>query len=279
MDDLRGSGESMVTVLRCTKLAGQSSTGPTSAVSSEEAADAEAELALMQLSDARKEKVLELFKLWDYKNDGKIAYKTLNATGVQVGPKEHKVLDDLGRMDTDGDEVVTLDEMLAFFGACSEVMTDEEFDTIMGDMSDVASTTNGVAKMIAMTESSAKEAGVVAEGEEVEPPPELSAEREALVKALFEAFSSSISEPIPIKSLEMDTKTNVGPAKENVLKNLNDMDSNGDGMLEYGEMKDYFAACGAVLNDEEFTMVLGDMRDTATTAQMIKTAASLASGA
>ena len=77
----------------------------------------------------------------------------------------------------------------------------------------------------------------------------------------------------------MDTKTNVGPAKESVLTNLKAMDSNGDGMLEYGEMKDYFAACGAVLNDEEFSMVLGDMRDTATTAQMIKTAASLASGA
>ena len=97
-----------------------------------------------------------------------------------MGPKEHKVLDDLGRMDTDGDEVVTLDEMLVFFGACSEVMSDEEFDTIMGDMSDAASTTNGVAKIIAMTESSAKEAGVVGEGEEAEPPPELTAEREAL---------------------------------------------------------------------------------------------------
>ena len=146
-------------------------------------------------------------------------------------------------------------------------------------MSDVASTTLGVAKMIAMTEKSALEAGVVGEGEEAEPPPEMTPEREELVKGLFEAFSSSVSEPIAIKTLEMDTKTNIGPAKENVLKNLNDMDSNGDGMLEYGEMKDYFAACGAVLNEEEFAMVLGDMRDTATTAQMIKTAASLASGA
>jgi hypothetical protein len=53
----------------------------------------------------------------------------------------------------------------------------------------------------------------------------------------------------------------------------------GDGMLEYGEMKDYFAACGMVLNDDEFNMVLGDMRDTATTAQMIKTATSMAAGA
>ena len=50
-------------------------------------------------------------------------------------------------------------------------------------------------------------------------------------------------------------------------------------MLEFGEMKDYFAVCGSVLNDEEFNMVLTDMRDTATTAQMLKTATSLASGA
>ena len=50
-------------------------------------------------------------------------------------------------------------------------------------------------------------------------------------------------------------------------------------MLEYGEMKDYFAVCGSVLNDDEFNMVLSDMRDTATTAQMIKTATSMAAGA
>lgn len=278
MDDLRTSGEAMVTILRCTKLAGQSTTGPTT-VSSDDAAAAEAELAGMTLSDSRKEKVVELFKLWDVHKDGKIAYKTLNSTGVQVGPKEHKVLDDLGRMDTDGDEVVTLTEMMVFFGACSEVMSDDEFDTIMADMSDVASTTNGVAKMIAMTEQSVREAGIVSEGEEAEPPPELSAEREELVKALFEAFSPSVAEPIAIKSLEMDTKTNVGPAKESVLSNLIAMDSNGDGMLEYGEMKDYFAVCGSVLNDDEFNMVLSDMRDTATTAQMIKTATSMAAGA
>ena len=226
MDDLRTSGEAMVTILRCTKLAGQSTTGPTT-VSSDDAAAAEAELAGMTLSDSRKEKVVELFKLWDVHKDGKIAYKTLNSTGVQVGPKEHKVLDDLGRMDTDGDEVVTLTEMMVFFGACSEVMSDDEFDTIMADMSDVASTTNGVAKMIAMTEQSVREAGIVSEGEEAEPPPELSAEREELVKALFEAFSPSVAEPIAIKSLEMDTKTNVGPAKESVLSNLIAMDSNG----------------------------------------------------
>ena len=99
----------------------------------------------MTLSGERKAKVEELFKTWDVKGDGKIAYKTLNSTGVQVGLKEIKVLDDLGRMDTDGDEFVSLSEMLAFFGACSAEMNDEEL-LIMGDMSDVAATTTGVAK-------------------------------------------------------------------------------------------------------------------------------------
>ena len=107
-------------------------------------------------------------------------------------------------------------------------------------------------------------------------PPEMSPEREALVKSLFEAFSESVNTPIAIKSLELDTKTSVGPAKESVLSNLVAMDANGDGMLEYGEMKDYFAVCGAVLSDDEFEMILGDMRDNATTAQMIKTAEALA---
>ena len=275
MDDLRASGEQMVTILRCTKLASGAGDAP-KAVSSDEASEAAEALAAMTLSGERKAKVEELFKTWDVKGDGKIAYKTLNSTGVQVGPKEIKVLDDLGRMDTDGDEFVSLSEMLAFFGACSAEMNDEEFATIMGDMSDVAATTTGVAKMIAMTNDAAATAGVVGEGEEIEPPPEMSPEREALVKSLFEAFSESVNTPIAIKSLELDTKTSVGPAKESVLSNLVAMDANGDGMLEYGEMKDYFAVCGAVLSDDEFEMILGDMRDNATTAQMIKTAEALA---
>ena len=69
-------------------------------------------------------------------------------------------------------------------------------------------------------------------------------------------------------------KTSVGPAKESVLSNLVAMDANGDGMLEYKEMKDYFAVCAA-LSDDEFAMIR-DTRDNATTAQMIKTAEALA---
>ena len=38
--------------------------------------------------------------------------------------------------------------------------------------------------MIAMTNDAAATAGVVGEGEEIEPPPEMSPEREALVKSL-----------------------------------------------------------------------------------------------
>ena len=111
------------------------------------------------------------------------------------GPKEIKVLNDLGRMDTDGDEFVTLSEMLAFFGACSEVMSDEEFATIMGDMSDVAATTTGVAKMIAMTNDAAATAGVVGEGEEIEPPPEMSPEREPSSSLSSRRFQRASTRP------------------------------------------------------------------------------------
>lgn len=132
--------------------------------------------------------------------------------------------------------------------------------------------------MIAMTNKEAASAGVADEDEEQEEVPELSAAREELVKSLFMAFSDSLDVPIAIKTLEMETKTSVGPAKESVMSNLIAMDANGDGMLEYGEMKDYFKVCGAVLNDSEFDLVVGDMRDNASTAQMIKVATSMSSG-
>ena len=102
--------------------------------------------------------------------------------------------------------------------------------------------------------------------------------REALVKSLFEAFSDDISVPIPIAALESDTKASIGPAKESVLSKLSAMDANGDGMIEYAEMHQYFAAAGSILNEEEFGLILSDMRDAATTAQMIKIARAAGSG-
>lgn len=274
MDDLNSSGSHMVTVLRCKKMAGES-TGPTHETSDEEVQEA---LAAMALPEEKKAAVEELFAIWDYKSIGKIAYKEINSAGLQVGPKEIKVLDDLKKMDTDGDEVVDLPEMLAFFGAVCSIMSEDEFSSLIEEMKEVANSTVGVAKMIAMTNKEAASAGVADEDEEQEEVPELSAAREELVKSLFMAFSDSLDVPIAIKTLEMETKTSVGPAKESVMSNLIAMDANGDGMLEYGEMKDYFKVCGAVLNDSEFDLVVGDMRDNASTAQMIKVATSMSSG-
>jgi len=259
-------------------MAGES-TGPTAGVSPDDEGDykesLEAEMKSMELPEKRAAMVKELFAIWDYRGGGQIAYKEINSAGVSVGPKEIKVLDDLKRMDINGDEFVDLPEMLTFFGAASSVMNDGEFETIIGEMTEIANATVGVAKMIALSQEQAVNGGYADEEEEIPVPPELSEKREELIKALFTAFSDSIDVPIPIKTLENEAKTTVGAAKESVMGNLIQMDANGDGMLEYGEMRDYFAVCGAALSDDEFSMVLGDMRDNAASAQLIKLAESM----
>lgn len=79
MDDLNSSGSHMVTVLRCKKMAGES-TGPTHETSDEEVQEA---LAAMALPEEKKAAVEELFAIWDYKSIGKIAYKEINSAGLQ----------------------------------------------------------------------------------------------------------------------------------------------------------------------------------------------------
>ena len=50
----------------------------------------------------------------------------------------------------------------------------------------------------------------------------------------------------------------------NSLKELGDMDFDGDGLLTFDEMCGYFAQVGTALNDEEFDLIVEEMRTAAT---------------
>ena len=39
------------------------------------------------------------------------------------------------------------------------------------------------------------------------------------------------------------------------------MDANADGLLSWSELESYFTAAGAALSDEEFTLIVSDMRE------------------
>ena len=59
-----------------------------------------------------------------------------------------------------------------------------------------------------------------------------------------------------------------GPNETKVLSNLKDMDADMDGMLTFEEMKAYFAAVGASLNDDEFKLIVGEMFNTVEASQL-----------
>eukprot|EP00966_Prymnesium_polylepis_P280373 6478154-Prymnesium_polylepis.1 len=51
----------------------------------------------------------------------------------------------------------------------------------------------------------------------------------------------------------------IGPHSVSVLKEMYAMDANSDGMLQWSELYDYFTKAGSILNDSEFTEIVGDM--------------------
>ena len=51
----------------------------------------------------------------------------------------------------------------------------------------------------------------------------------------------------------------IGPHSVSVLKEMYAMDTNADGKLQWSELLDYFTNAGAMLSDEEFTEIVGDM--------------------
>ena len=55
-----------------------------------------------------------------------------------------------------------------------------------------------------------------------------------------------------------------GAAEIKLLKELGDMDFDGDGLLTFDEMCGYFAQVGTALNDEEFDLIVEEMRTAAT---------------
>merc|ERR1739841_320178 len=55
-----------------------------------------------------------------------------------------------------------------------------------------------------------------------------------------------------------------GAAEIKLLKELGDMDFDGDGLLTFDEMCSYFAQVGPALNDEQFDLLVEEMRTAAT---------------
>lgn len=290
MNDLAETGGDMVTILKCSRLAKEGAAplpkkGKKGAASAEALEEAQEALGNMELSAERKAAVEELFAAWDFDKKGSIDRKQLNEqVGVSVGPRAEKVFTSLELMDADGDQLVTLDEMLAFFGAASSMMSDDEFSSLRDEMLEVAQTQASVASMVALaaeapTSRTIDSTGAGGEytGDEVtdedaaeSAPPPLSEARVALVKELFEKYADTTDVDIDLSLLQADCRPEVGPNKESVMESLALMDADGDGKVTYSEMTGYFTQVGAVLDEAEFELILGECISSAATAQLIR---------
>lgn len=260
MEEMEASAEEMVTLIRCTRLAAEAQAVPL---------DAD-EVGPPPLEPKRAEAVQALFKAWDFEGTGSIDRLKVTATAVSFGPHKSQILKQLESMDTDGDNLITLDEMSIFFQVVSADLTDAGFTAVVGEMTELAQEAGTIAACLQMAD-----AGVgYVEGDEAEKLT-LSDARTELVTKLFTLFTPSTADTIDVVSLDQIT-VKEGPYTSKLLTDLKTMDANGDGKLEFGEMVEFFAAIGAALSDEEFELIVGEMIETCESAQLAAQLAALA---
>ena len=86
------------------------------------------------LSGEKKKQVMEVFKLFDVKDDGKIPLKQLRDAGMKVGGTDVKILSTLADMDFNGDGYVEASEWELYFATVSADLSDEELKLVMDDL-------------------------------------------------------------------------------------------------------------------------------------------------
>jgi len=96
-------------------------------------------------------------------------------------------------------------------------------------------------------------------------PPPLAGDRLEKVQALFKAWDYEGKGSIDRLKVGASS-VSFGPHKSHVLKQLDDMDTDGDNLITLVEMTDFFQAISSELNDAAFVAVVGEMLELASEA-------------
>ena len=236
-----------------------------------------------ELAAEKRAKVEALFKEWDEKDTvpDAIDRAKLESKSIDVGPHKQKVFAAFAKMDANQDNLVTLQEMVNYFAVLASVVTDDEFDTAVGELTDAARNERAVSESLQLAMSMQQPTPVAPaatgseegeEGEEApELPPELQGSRLELVEALFAAFSPD-GAPIDLGAIKDDGNVEIGPSRQKAIAGLVQMDANGDGLVEKHEMLTYFRFVAAELDDEMFEQILQELRDSAARGQVLRVA-------
>lgn len=126
MTEMTDAADNMVALIRCTRLAAEAaSETPVEVIESPRAVE-----EVPKLEGARLAKVEALFKEWDFENKGEIDRVKVSASAVKFGPHKSRLFHQLESMDTDGDNIISLDEMKIFFQVVSPQLNDEDFGAV-----------------------------------------------------------------------------------------------------------------------------------------------------
>ena len=126
MTEMTDAADNMVALIRCTRLAAEAAAEtPAEVIESPRAVE-----EVPKLEGERLAKVEALFKEWDFESKGEIDRVKVSASAVKFGPHKSRLFHQLEQMDTDGDNIISLDEMKIFFQVVSPQLTDENFAAV-----------------------------------------------------------------------------------------------------------------------------------------------------
>jgi len=226
--------------------------------------DVEAEEA-PELSPEKKAAVMALFKQFDSSGTGMLTLTLLGRATVSVGPSEQGVLISMKEMDYNGDGYVEASEWEIYFTAISEALSDEEFDTILGELKAAANTSEAVDACVKLAEDDESTVAIdaaEAEAALAEMLAALTPAQTKMVEELYTEWKAPDAKGIELAKLAT-TEVEVGPTPWKVFDKLKLMDANGDGIVELDEMTQYFAVVTAAMSDDEFVGTINDMKEAA----------------
>jgi len=223
--------------------------------------DADEEPVAVEMSEAAKTRISDVFTRWDIMGDGLIPIEVLPK--IKCGPRTFDVTGMLNKMDTNGDGKVEKSEWEHYWKMITATTGEATLNTAIDeiDNDEMIATVRGV-MLKKQFDAGVGVAPDEEEGEEEEEEEvlELSEERAKKCDELFNSWDPKGTGKIMLNRMKAAV-IKVGPTNFNPSEAFAQMDTNDDGSVTKDELRAYFAALN--LNDATFDLILSEMTEVA----------------